>query len=197
MIRPAFACCLTTHLLAAALLLLSFSSPAQTVTGGVGFGAETRLTSYLQGGYEGQVFVTFPGAPLSAGIGVGGQNVRGRARELLFTSSNYDNLDIRLPWLVSGFVRYHLSPSLEGFYGEVSRSRILRGHRPPSYLTANPSGSTLLPTSRAMFSPCPVLPAPAWKAYLPVEMCRTSISGRPLRRRAREQWRHWRPNATW
>ncbi len=114
MIRLAFQCLLL------AAVLLPFPGFAQESPERVKVGLETRITSYLQGGYEGQLFFTLPGARLSVGIGVGGQNVAGRAKELLFTSSNYNNLAIRLPWLAAGTVRYHLSPSLEGFYGEVS-----------------------------------------------------------------------------
>lgn len=106
--------------LTAAVLLLPLLSFAQDSSRSVKIGAETRVTSYLQGGYEGQLFFTLPRAHLSMGIGVGGQNVAGRAKELLFTSSNPSNLNIRLPWLGAVTVRYHLSPSLEGFYGELS-----------------------------------------------------------------------------
>lgn len=115
MIRLAFKC-----LLPAAVLLLPLPGFAQDSPEGVKVSLETRITNYLQGGYEGQLFFTLPRARLSVGVGVAGQNVAGRAKELLFTSSNYDYLDIRLPWLAAGTVRYHLSPSLEGFYGEVS-----------------------------------------------------------------------------
>lgn len=103
-----------------AAVLLPLLSLAQDPARGIKLSLETRITNYLQGGYEGQLFLTLPAARISVGLGVAGQNVTGRAKELLFTGSSLDRLDIRLPWLVSGLIRYHLSPSLEGFYGELS-----------------------------------------------------------------------------
>jgi len=83
------------------------------------FSIETRITNLLQSGYEIGIFYN-TSSNFSVGIQLAAQDVAGNAKELLFESSSYDDLDIRLPWLVALKGRYHLREHQEGFYLEVS-----------------------------------------------------------------------------
>jgi len=83
------------------------------------FSIESRITNLLQGGYEIGLFFNSK-SNFSFGLQFAAQNVNGGAKELLFNSSNHDNLEIRLPWLVSLKTRYHLSDHKEGLYFELS-----------------------------------------------------------------------------
>lgn len=84
------------------------------------FSVESRITSFLQGGYELGVYYYPPNSRFSFGVAVAGQNVAGAARELLFESSNHDNLTLRLPWLAGFQTRYHFAKHREGFFAELS-----------------------------------------------------------------------------
>ncbi|MCG8391182.1 MAG: hypothetical protein MJA30_36865 [Cytophagales bacterium] len=110
------------HTTAFLILFSSFCMPAyaQDDPRGIKLSVETRVTNYLQNGYEGQFFLVLPNSRWSVGLGVGGQDVEGSARDLLFDGTELDALDIRLTWFVSGAVRYHFTGSLEGFYAELS-----------------------------------------------------------------------------
>ena len=110
----------TTFFTTLLLFMPGTSVSGQEAPGRALWSVETRVTNYLQNGYELQVFMVLPNSRFSIGLGVAGQDVSGNAKDLLFSSSDHDNLDIRLPWLVSGLVRYHFNESLEGFYGEIS-----------------------------------------------------------------------------
>ncbi len=80
---------------------------------------ETRVTNYFQGGYELSVFWNTR-SNFSFGIQAAGQKIDGNAKELVFESSNYDNIDIRISWLAAFKTRYHINKHHEGLYFEVS-----------------------------------------------------------------------------
>jgi hypothetical protein len=83
------------------------------------FSIESRITNLLQGGYEIGLFFN-SSSKFSFGAQLAAQNINGGAKELLFNSSNHDNLEIRLPWLVAVKARYHLKKHKEGVYFELS-----------------------------------------------------------------------------
>jgi len=80
---------------------------------------ESRITNLLQGGYEIGLFFNSK-SNFSFGLQFATQNINGGAKELLFNSSDHDNLEIRLPWLVALKTRYHLKDHKEGIYFELS-----------------------------------------------------------------------------
>lgn len=83
------------------------------------FSIESRITNLFQGGYEIGLFFN-SNSNFSFGVQYAAQNITGGAKELLFNSSNFDNLEIRLPWLVAVKTRYHLENHKEGIYFELS-----------------------------------------------------------------------------
>ncbi len=83
------------------------------------FSIESRVTNLLQGGYEVGLFFNTK-KNFSFGVQFAAQNVQGRAKEILFNSSNHDNLTIRLPWLIAAKARYHFRDHKEGIYAEIS-----------------------------------------------------------------------------
>lgn len=83
------------------------------------FSAETRVTNFLQGGYEVGIFYNGT-RNFSFGLQVAGQDVEGSAQDLLFDISEDSNLTIDLPWLVAFKTRYHIRNHLEGWYFEAS-----------------------------------------------------------------------------
>lgn len=81
---------------------------------------ETRVTNFIQGGYD-VGFLYYPGrSRWGFGLSVAGQNISGSAKELVFTGENLDPAEIRLRWLLGVQTRYHFSSGLNGFFGEVS-----------------------------------------------------------------------------
>ncbi|MGD1840493.1 MAG: hypothetical protein ACFB0B_06295 [Thermonemataceae bacterium] len=83
------------------------------------FSIESRITNLFQGGYEIGLFFN-TASNFSFGVQFAAQDISGQAKELLFESSNYDNLEIRLPWLFAVKARYHLQDHKEGVYFELS-----------------------------------------------------------------------------
>ncbi|NJK82845.1 MAG: hypothetical protein HC912_02555 [Saprospiraceae bacterium] len=105
-----------------ATLFVTTFSPAQAQAPDLirpTFSIESRITNLFQGGYEIGLFFNSK-SNFSFGLQFAAQNVSGGAKELLFNSSNHDNLDIRLPWLVALKTRYHLKDHKEGVYFELS-----------------------------------------------------------------------------
>ncbi len=62
---------------------------------------EVRITTYAQGGYDLGLFYYPKQSRFSVGAVVASHPVRGQTKELLFTSSNYEPLQMRLAWIVS------------------------------------------------------------------------------------------------
>lgn len=102
------------------LLFIAIAYPGVAQTEKATWAVESRVTSFLQGGYEAGLYYYPKNSRFSLGLAVAGQNVTGAAKDLLFTSSNIDNLSIRLPWLVGFQTRYHFSKHMEGFFAELS-----------------------------------------------------------------------------
>lgn len=80
---------------------------------------ESRITNLLQGGYEGSLFFNAKNH-FSFGVQFAAQDIEGRAKELLFDSDNFEELEIRIPWLIGIKTRYHLKSHKEGVYIELS-----------------------------------------------------------------------------
>ncbi len=92
---------------------------AQTDSLKTSLSIETRVTNYFQEGYEFGVFWNFKNN-LSIGAQIAAQTISGNSKELVFNSSNYDALEIRINYLVGFKTRYHFKQHHEGFYGELS-----------------------------------------------------------------------------
>lgn len=111
-----------TNLLIILILLVFCSFQAKSQSEDIlrpTFSIETRITNLFQGGYEVSLFYSSK-SNFSFGLQFAAQNISGGARELLFNSSNHDNLEIRLPWLIALKTRYHLKDHKEGVYFELS-----------------------------------------------------------------------------
>ncbi|MGA0558405.1 hypothetical protein ACO2Q8_17220 [Larkinella sp. VNQ87] len=107
-------------LFTAFLLLLNFWADAQEAARPKpSLALEARISTYLQGGYDLAVFYHPPNTRFSVGMLVAGHAINGFAKELIFTSSQYEDLDMRLSWIVSLQTRYHWARHKEGFFGEV------------------------------------------------------------------------------
>ena len=110
---------LKTIYILTALFAYSQTYAQETAANASTFSIETRITNLFQGGFEVGVFYN-TSSNFSVGLQLAAQNVKGRAKELLFESSSPENLDIRLPWLVAVKGRYHFRDHQEGFYVETS-----------------------------------------------------------------------------
>lgn len=85
-----------------------------------GISVESRISNYFQRGYELSLFRN-TNKPFSFGVQIAGQRLEGSyVKELIFKSSDIDNIDIRISWLIGFKSRYHFQQRGEGFYGELS-----------------------------------------------------------------------------
>jgi len=84
------------------------------------FSIETRVTNYIQGGYDLKFFFHAPNTRMSYGLSIGGQRLEGLGKELVFEGENLDEISLRLSWVASALARYHLSPGDNGFFAEFS-----------------------------------------------------------------------------
>lgn len=102
------------------LFSLACSATAQdTAFRKPGLALETRITTYLQGGYDLGIFYHPRNTRLSIGIFGANHDITGMTKEWVFSSNNHDNLDIQLNWLFSLMTRYHLAEHGEGFFAEL------------------------------------------------------------------------------
>lgn len=104
------------------IMLVHFSLCAaaqDTIVTKAALATEARITTYLQGGYDIGLFYYPKRTRFSFGFLVAGHNIRGNTKELLFNSSNHDNLTMRLSWISSLQIRYHFAKHKEGFFGEA------------------------------------------------------------------------------
>jgi hypothetical protein len=104
--------------------LLSFSIihavQSQETSAKSAFALEARVTTYIQSGFDLGAYFYPKNSKFSFGALIAGHEISGNTKELLFESSNHDNLDkIRLNWIVSANARYHLAAHREGFFAEV------------------------------------------------------------------------------
>lgn len=85
-----------------------------------GLAAETRVTTYLQGGgYDLGIYYHPENTRFSFGLLGAGHDINSTVSELIFDSNGHDQLDIRLNWLVSVITRYHFAKHGEGFFVEL------------------------------------------------------------------------------
>lgn len=80
---------------------------------------EARVTTYFQSGLDLAAFYYPKQTKLSFGLLLATHNVNGATKEWLFSSNNYDALDIRLTWIASLLARYHFAAHQEGFFAEL------------------------------------------------------------------------------
>ena len=81
---------------------------------------ETRITNYFSNGYEVTVLYNTR-SKLSFGLQAAGVLLKNRnTKGIVFSSSDVDGINIRLPWLFALKSRYHLRSDHAGFYGEIS-----------------------------------------------------------------------------
>lgn len=112
---------MTTYTLATGLLLLlsHYTIAQDSLATRSRWAPEARITTYAQGGYDLGLFYYPRHSRFSVGAVVASHPIRGQTKELLFTSSNYEPLQMRLAWIVSLQLRYHLKAHREGFFGEI------------------------------------------------------------------------------
>lgn len=84
------------------------------------FSVETRVTNYIQGGYDLKLFFYPVNARMSYGVAISGQRLEGLGKDLVFDGENLDEISLRLSWVASLLARYHFSPDYKGFFAEVS-----------------------------------------------------------------------------
>lgn len=80
---------------------------------------ETRVSTYIQGGYDLGVFHYPKRTRFSFGALYATHDINGSAKELLFNSSDHDPLTMRLNWIVSLQPRYHFNCTREGLFLEA------------------------------------------------------------------------------
>jgi len=105
--------------LAMLFALTYISAKAQDPDPRGAFAIETRLTTYLQNGFDAAVFYYPSQSKFSFGAIYAAHEIKGNTRSLIFESNNHDALSIRLTWLAAILTRYHFSASRKGFLGEV------------------------------------------------------------------------------
>jgi hypothetical protein len=84
-----------------------------------GLSLEARVTTYVQGGYDLGIYYHPRKTRFSFGILAASHDINGSARELIFNSSDHDQLSIRLNWLISAITRYHFAKHGEGLFAEL------------------------------------------------------------------------------
>ncbi|WP_031529629.1 hypothetical protein [Dyadobacter crusticola] len=105
--------------LAMLLAFVYISAKAQDPSPRGTFAVETRLTTYLQNGFDAAVFYYPSQSKFSFGAIYATHEINGNTRSLIFESNNRDALSIRLTWLAGIISRYHFLESRKGFFGEV------------------------------------------------------------------------------
>ncbi len=106
-------------LLSALLSLACHTAAQDTAFRKPGLSLETRITTYLQNGYDLGIFYHPRKTRLSIGIFGANHDITGMTKEWVFSSNDHDNLDIRLNWLFSIMTRYHIPKHGEGLFAEL------------------------------------------------------------------------------
>ncbi|QNL51068.1 hypothetical protein H8S90_05625 [Olivibacter sp. SDN3] len=84
------------------------------------FSVETRVTNYIQRGYDLKIFFYPANTRMSYGVSVTGQRLEGLGKDLVFDGDNLGEISLRLSWVASLLARYHFSSDYKGFFAEFS-----------------------------------------------------------------------------
>lgn len=101
------------------LFQVSFVFPQNTTAQRATWSLETRISTYIQSGYDLGVFYYPKSTKFSFGALYASHDIGGKTKELLFNSSDHDPLTMQLSWILSLQSRYHFNNMKEGLFLEA------------------------------------------------------------------------------